>query len=165
MWCVGTWHLPVSPLSISSQNIRMHTLPKAALLTKKSGKFWVQIHMHCNKKSHLFIPFLGIARHQSQFAHSCVCERFIYSQDLPTYFPAAEQADGSWKYINFSQTYEFRSWETELYNSVLEITVSFLGIHKWEPDIYIYWILTGPSFAVCEERLFTLNKHFSHFHL
>jgi hypothetical protein len=22
-------------------------------------------------------------------------------------------------------------------NSVLEITVSFLGIHKWEPDIYI----------------------------
>jgi hypothetical protein len=26
-------------------------------------------------------------------------------------------------------------------------TVSFLGIHKWEPDIYI-WILTGPFFAV-----------------
>jgi hypothetical protein len=26
---------------------------------------------------------------------------------------------------------------TEDYNSVLEITVSFLGIHKWEPDIYI----------------------------
>jgi hypothetical protein len=22
-------------------------------------------------------------------------------------------------------------------NSVLEITVSFLGIHKWEPEIYI----------------------------
>ncbi len=30
--------------------------------------------------------------------------------------------------------------ETEHYNSVLEIrggTVSFLGIHQWEPDIYI----------------------------
>jgi hypothetical protein len=26
---------------------------------------------------------------------------------------------------------------TEHYNSVLEITVSFLEIHKWEPDIYI----------------------------
>jgi hypothetical protein len=26
---------------------------------------------------------------------------------------------------------------TEHYNSVLEITVSFLGIHKWERDIYI----------------------------
>jgi hypothetical protein len=35
-------------------------------------------------KSHLRIPFLGIARPQSQFPHSphsCVCERFIYSQD------------------------------------------------------------------------------------
>jgi hypothetical protein len=33
-----------------------------------------------------------------------------------------------------------RNWEAENYNSLLEITrlhtVSFLGIHKWEPDIY-----------------------------
>jgi hypothetical protein len=28
------------------------------------------------------------------------------------------------------------NWETGHYNSVLEITVPFLGIHKWEPDIY-----------------------------
>ncbi len=41
-------------------------------------------------KSHLCIPFLGIAGPQSQFPHSCVCERFIYSQDWSTYFPAAE---------------------------------------------------------------------------
>ncbi len=27
------------------------------------------------RKSHLCIPFLGIARPQSQFTHSCVCER------------------------------------------------------------------------------------------
>jgi hypothetical protein len=27
--------------------------------------------------------------------------------------------------------------ETERYNSVLEVTVSFLGIHKWKPAIYI----------------------------
>jgi hypothetical protein len=39
-------------------------------------------------KSHLCISFLGIARPQSQFL--CVCERFIYSQDWSTYFPAAE---------------------------------------------------------------------------
>ncbi len=31
------------------------------------------------RKSHLFIPFLGIARPQPQFPYSCVCERFIYS--------------------------------------------------------------------------------------
>ncbi len=41
-------------------------------------------------KSHLSIPFLGIARPQSQFPHSCVCEQFIYSQDRSAYFPAAE---------------------------------------------------------------------------
>ncbi len=40
-------------------------------------------------KSYLCIPFLGIARPQSQFPHSCVCERFIYFQDQSTYFPAA----------------------------------------------------------------------------
>ncbi len=40
-------------------------------------------------------------------------------------------------YINLSQIYEYRNWETEHYDYVLEITVSFLGIHKWEPDIYI----------------------------
>ncbi len=39
-------------------------------------------------KSHFCIPFLGIARPQSQFPHSCVCERFIYSKDQSTYFPA-----------------------------------------------------------------------------
>ncbi len=27
--------------------------------------------------------------------------------------------------------------ETEQQSSVVEITVSFLGIYKWEPDIYI----------------------------
>ncbi len=37
-------------------------------------------------KSHLCIPFLGIARPQPQFPHSCVCERFIYSQDRSTYY-------------------------------------------------------------------------------
>jgi hypothetical protein len=34
----------------------------------------------------LDIPFLVIARPQPQFPHSCVFERFIYSQDQSTYF-------------------------------------------------------------------------------
>jgi hypothetical protein len=85
---------------------------------------------------HIYIPFLGIARPQSQFPHSCVCELFIYSQDQSTYFPAAEWADRSWKYINLSKIYESRNWETEYYKSVLEIIVSFLGIFNWKLDIY-----------------------------
>ncbi len=37
--------------------------------------------------------------------------------------------------------------ETENHNSVLEITVSFLGIHKWEPDIYIGFICSAGSWV------------------
>jgi hypothetical protein len=35
-----------------------------------------------------------------KFPHLCVCERFIYSHDRSTYFPAAEYADRLWEYIN-----------------------------------------------------------------
>jgi hypothetical protein len=41
---------------------------------------------------------------------------------------------------NLSHIHECENLETEHYNSILEITsptVSFLGIHKLEPDIYI----------------------------
>ncbi len=40
-------------------------------------------------------------------------------------------------YKSLTDIYECRNWETEYYNSVLEITVSFLGIHRWKRDIYI----------------------------
>jgi hypothetical protein len=42
------------------------------------------------RKSHLCTPRKGITWPQSQFPQSCVCERFLYSQDRSTYFPAAE---------------------------------------------------------------------------
>ncbi len=38
---------------------------------------------------------------------------------------------------NFSQIYECSNCVTEHYYCVWEITVLFLAIHKWEPDIYI----------------------------
>jgi hypothetical protein len=34
------------------------------------------------------IPIKGMARPQSQFLHSCVCERYMYSQYLSTYLAA-----------------------------------------------------------------------------
>jgi hypothetical protein len=40
--------------------------------------------IHCKDKMPKFrlcIPFLGIARPQSQYSQSCVCERIIYSHD------------------------------------------------------------------------------------
>jgi hypothetical protein len=36
------------------------------------------------------LPSKGIARPQSQLTHSRVYERFMYTQDRSTYFPAAE---------------------------------------------------------------------------
>jgi hypothetical protein len=55
--------------------------------------------------------------------------------------------------MNLSQIYECRNWETEHYNSVLEITVLFLGIHKWEPDIYF-----GFSPALHLQQVWSLVK-------
>jgi hypothetical protein len=46
---------------------------------------------------------------------ACVCEMFIFSQDWSTYFPAAKEADRSWKYINLLQIFECGNWETEYY--------------------------------------------------
>ncbi len=68
----------------------------------------------------------------------------LYSPMISPYI-SLQQNRGplSWKYLYLSQIYECRNWETEHYYSVLEITVSFLGIHKWEPDIYCILDLSG----------------------
>ncbi len=100
-------------------------------------------------KSHLCIHFLGIARPQSQFPHSFFCDRFIQSQDRSTFLAAAKQAD--------RKSLMCWIWETEHYNSVLEIRRlhSFIS---WEyingnQSRHLYWILTGSSFAVCKLKL------------
>ncbi len=74
-------------------------------------------------KSLLCIPLLEIARPQSQFPHSCVCERIIYSQDWSTYFlQQNRQTDLGNIYIS----HRYMSVGTgRHYNFVLEITVSF----------------------------------------
>ncbi len=57
---------------------------------------------------------------QSQFPHSCVCERFIYSHDRSAY-----SADRSWEYRNRSQTHECGNWDWGR-------TIPWRGIHKWD---------------------------------
>jgi hypothetical protein len=84
-------------------------------------------------------------------------ERFIYAQDPSAYWAAAKYADRSWEYINRPLIHECGNWETEHYNSVLEITrsstVSFLEILKSEiyiglsPALYLQCrALPDPSF-------------------
>ncbi len=79
------------------------------------------------------IPREGIAWPQSQFAHSCVCERFTYSHDRSA-FPVGKYVDRSWEYINRSQTHECGNWDWGR-------AIPFLGIHTWD------------FVAVCKHRL------------
>jgi hypothetical protein len=48
--------------------------------------YFVKFVTTLQRQFRLYIPFLGIARPQPQFPHSCVFERFIYSQDQSTHF-------------------------------------------------------------------------------
>ncbi len=53
---------------------------------KQGISAWLVEGRALQRKSHLCVPFRGSARPRSQFPHSCVCERFIYSQDRSTCF-------------------------------------------------------------------------------
>ncbi len=66
---------------------------------------------HCNENPIYVFPGKEFARPQSQFPRSCVCERFIYSQDRSTYFPAAEWEDRSREFINRSNTHDCGNWD------------------------------------------------------
>jgi hypothetical protein len=89
-------------------------------------------------KSHLCIPFLGIARSLSPNFHIHVSVSDLYTvfSGSVHIFPCS-RIGRPIPEIYKSLTDISRNWVTDHYNSVLEITVSFMGIHKWEPaDIY-----------------------------
>ncbi len=78
------------------------------------------------------IPSKGLARPQSQFPNSFVCERFIYSHDRSAYFFAGKYEDRYWEYINRSQTHGCWNWD---WGS----SVPFLGKHKWDFRCSVGW--------------------------
>jgi hypothetical protein len=53
----------------------------------------------CENSKQIF-PEKELRGHRSQFPHSCVCERFIYSHDRSAYSAAGKYVDRSWEYIN-----------------------------------------------------------------
>ncbi len=58
------------------------------------------------------IPFIYSfsGKPQSRFPHSCVRERFLYSQDWSTYF-LQQKVDSSWEYVKRPQTHEYGNWD------------------------------------------------------
>ncbi len=106
-------------------------MPRSGSLSKVVSHLWtvgrrLPLHLEgcedtaLQQKSYLCLPRTGIEWTQTQFPHSCVYERFIYSQNRSTYFPA----DGSWEYINRSQTHECGNWDWGRSIPFLGISVS-----------------------------------------
>jgi hypothetical protein len=61
-------------------------------LTRLIGLFLYSrlLYLHCKENSIYVFPEKKLARPHSQFLHLYICERFIYSHDRSTYFPAAK---------------------------------------------------------------------------
>ncbi len=140
------------------------TLPPFTHITRRLVKHCFQkelSHYLCSlwrtlyRKSYLCIPRNEIARPHSQFLHSW------YSQDWSAYLAATKRADQSWEYVNHSQIHECGNWETEHYNSVLEITsprsiisgITLIGTR------HFYWILTALNLQ-CRYTHHVLITHF-----
>jgi hypothetical protein len=87
----------------------------------------------------------------NSYIHVSVSDLYI-PKIGPHILTAAKQTDRSWKYMNLSQIYECRNWETKHYNYVLEIRRlhSLISGNTKKGTRHLYWTLPGPSFAVRE---------------
>jgi hypothetical protein len=119
-------------LSLSTTGI--WTVDRYFKTKKKNFPSTSDIVFALQRKSYLCIPFLGMARPQPQFPHSCVCEQLIYSQERSTYFLQQKRQTDCRKNINPTQTHE-------------------CGNRDWDPDIPFLGIFVSKFryfvFAVC----------------
>jgi hypothetical protein len=101
---------------------------------------WTKSHPHCKDTIPKIRNRKGTTLPQSQFPHSCVCERFIYSHHRSAYSAAGKYVNRSWEYINRSHTHECgnRDWGR---------AIRFLGIHKWDFLFSVHWARSNPHWA------------------
>ncbi len=115
---------------------------RAILLLSDAGQNRTQAqhsgHQHTASKIPLMYPFSGnCAALVSVSTFLCLWAIYIFP-GLVHLFPCSWIGRPMLEiYNSLADIYECRNWETEQYNSGSEITVSFRGKHKWEPDIYI----------------------------
>ncbi len=121
------WH----PIQLTYQNVCQVSFDPAGNILVVDHALSKENTAALYRKSHLCIPGKGTARHQSQFLHSCVCERFIYSQDWFTYFGCSKLDRSILERGDRTLYFCFGNKEAA------QCTVSFQGIHKREPDIYL----------------------------
>ncbi len=90
------------------------------------------------EKSHLCIPLFWELHGLSPNFHIHVSVSILYIPRIGLHVFPCSRIGRPILQLYKSLTYIWvTNWDTEHYNSVLEIIVSFLGIHKWEPAIYI----------------------------
>ena len=118
-------------------------------LCRKHGKktiirYWIVLNA-MQQKSHLCIPFMGTVWPQSQFPHSCVCERFIYFLDRSAYSAAGKYVDRSWEYTVYISLIDTWMWNRGDWGR----TIPFLEIHKWDfhCSVYVRPYLTWLSYV------------------
>ncbi len=117
--------VPQSPL-YKLQLATVHCQCTAVLLDCSSAIIQCSSAVVCTlqRKSHLCIPFLGIARPQSQFPHSFDCDRFMSSQDWSTYFLQ-------------------QNWQIDRGNKITDTFMCKLGLwprNSWEYLFRVYGI-------------------------
>jgi hypothetical protein len=83
------------------------------------------LQRHNTENSKQIFPERNCASPQSQFPHSCVCERFIYFHNRSAYSAARKYVDRSWEYVDRSQTHECGNWDWGP-------AIPRKGIHKWD---------------------------------
>jgi hypothetical protein len=104
----GKWHIIASKIreKIQEKSFFSFCLVFSLFLGLYQGFFMKRagivllfdVFKHCQaqyQKVETNIPRKGIARPQSQFPHSCVGERFIYSHDRSAYSAAGKYVDRS----------------------------------------------------------------------
>ena len=132
---------------------------------KSSSHLWSALEAHALQwKFRLCIPFLGIARPQSQFPRSCVCDRFIYSQVLSTYCLQQNRQIDRENTVYKSLTDTLGLWPRNSFSGSIcfELSTLFLCSVEHKSFTYLYvWILR--NYRVANSNL-NLAVCFTRFH-